>query len=169
LRGIQSCVIVTRVKEKAEDPVIATNREARRDYFILETLEAGIVLGGCEVKSLRDRQASLAGSFARVQGDEAVLYNLYIAPYEMGNRENLEPKRERKLLLHRSQINKLKVKTVEKGLVLIPLKLYFNKHGIAKVELAVAKGKKHHDKRSDIKKASAARDIDRAIKNRNRK
>jgi len=157
------------VKEKAEDPVITTNREARRDYFILETLEAGLVLGGCEVKSLRDRQASLVGSFARVQGDEAVLYNLYIAPYAMGNRENLEPKRERKLLLHRSQINKLKAKTVEKGLVLIPLKLYFNNHGIAKVELAVAKGKKLYDKRSDIKKASAAREVDRAIKNRNRK
>ena len=157
------------MKEKAEDPVITSNREARHDYFILETLEAGIVLGGCEVKSLRDRQASLAGSFARVEGDEVVLYNLYIAPYEMGNRENLEPKRERKLLLHRSQIHKLKVKTVEKGSVLIPLKMYFNNHGIAKLELAVAKGKKLYDKRVDIKKASTAREIDRAIKNRNRK
>ena len=157
------------MKDKEEGSVITTNREARRDYFIEDTQEAGIVLVGCEVKSLRDKQASLAGSFARVDGDEVILYNLYIAPYEMGNRENLEPKRERKLLLHRSQIHKLKVKTVEKGSVLIPLKLYFNGHGIAKVELAVAKGKKHYDKRSDIKKASADRDIDRAIKNRNRK
>ena len=157
------------MKEKSEDLTITTNREARRDYFIEETLEVGIVLVGCEVKSLRDKQASLAGSFARIDGDDVILYNLYIAPYEMGNRENLESKRERKLLLHRSQIHKLKVKTVEKGFLLVPLKMYFNKHGIAKIELAVAKGKKLYDKRSDIKKASAARDIDRAIKNRNRK
>ena len=157
------------MKEKSEDLAITTNREARRDYFIEETLEVGIVLVGCEVKSLRDKQASLAGSFARIDGDAVILYNLYIAPYEMGNRENLESKRERKLLLHRSQIHKLKVKTVEKGLLLVPLKMYFNKHGIAKIELAVAKGKKLYDKRSDIKKASSAREIDRAIKNRNRK
>ncbi len=157
------------MEEKPKDLVITTNREARRDYFIEDSLEAGIVLAGCEVKSLRDKQASLAGSFARVDGDDVILYNLYIAPYEMGNRENLEPKRERKLLLHRSQIHKLKVKTVEKGLVLIPLKMYFNDHGIAKIELAVAKGKKHYDKRSDIKKSTTAREIDRAIKNRNRK
>ncbi len=157
------------MKEKKEDLVITTNREARRDYFILETLEAGIVLVGCEVKSLREKQASLAGSFARIDGDEVVLYNLYIAPYKMGNRENLEPNRERKLLVRRSQIHKLKVKFIEKGLVLIPLKMYFNDHGIAKLELAVAKGKKLYDKRTDIKKASASRDIDRAIKNRNRK
>ena len=171
LRGLWDYAIVPGVKEekKEEGLVITTNREARRDYFILDTLEVGIVLVGCEVKSLRDKQASLAGCFARVDGDEVILYNLYIAPYEMGNRENPEPKRERKLLLHRSQIHKLRVKTVEKGLVLIPLKFYFNNHGIAKLELAVAKGKKLYDKRSDIKKSSTARDIDRAIKNRNRK
>ena len=157
------------VKEKKQDPVIATNREARRDYFILDTLEAGIMLAGCEVKSLRESKASLSGSFARLDGNEVFLYNLYIAPYAMGNRENLEPIRERKLLLHRSQIEKLKVKTLEKGLVLVPLKLYFNDRGIAKVELAVVKGKKAHDKRSDIKKHAVSREIDRAIKNRNRK
>ena len=157
------------MKEKKPDPAIVTNHEAGRDYFILETLEAGLVLNGCEVKSLRARQASLAGSFARLEGDEVMLYNLYIAPYAMGNRENPEPLRQRKLLLHRSQINKLKVKTDEKGLVLVPLKMYFNDRGIAKVELAVAKGKKFHDKRADIKKHSAQREIDRAIKNRNRK
>lgn len=156
------------MKEKKEDLVITTNREARRDYFILETLEAGIVLVGCEVKSLREKQASLAGSFARIDGNEVVLYNLYIAPYKMGNRENLESNRERKLLIRLSQIHKLKVKFVEKGLVLIPLKMYFNDHGIAKLELAVAKGKKLYDKRSDIKKSFAAREVDRAIKNRNR-
>ena len=157
------------MKEKKQDPVIATNREARRDYFILDVLEAGIMLAGCEVKSLRESKASLSGSFARLDGNEVFLYNLYIAPYAMGNRENLEPIRERKLLLHRSQIEKLKVKTLEKGLVLVPLKLYFNDRGIAKVELAVVKGKKAHDKRSDIKKQAISREIDRAIKNRNRK
>lgn len=171
MRAHGDYAIVPHVKDEKEEKgiVITTNREARHDYFILETLETGIVLVGCEVKSLRDKQASLAGSFARVEGDGVTLYNSYIAPYEMGNRENPEPKRERKLLLHRSQIHKLKVKTLEKGCVLIPLKMYFNDHGIAKIELAVAKGKQHHDKRTDIKKASAKRDIDRAIKNRNRK
>ena len=149
--------------------IITTNREAHKDYFVLEVLEAGIMLGGCEVKSLREKQASLAGSFARLEGSEVFLYNLYIAPYKMGNRENLESVRERKLLLHRSEIHKLKVKTLEKGLVLIPLRLYFNERGIAKVELAVAKGKKHFDKREDIKKRTISREIDRAVKNRNRK
>jgi len=156
------------MKEKETNPVIVTNREAGRDYFILETLEAGIMLSGCEVKSLRDHKASLAGSFARADGEELFLYNLYIAPYEMGNRENPEPLRKRKLLLHRSQINKLTAKTQEKGLALIPLRLYFNKEGIAKVELAVGKGKKYSDQREDIKKRSAKREIDREIKNRNR-
>ncbi len=155
-------------KEENPDPVIATHREARRDYFVLEALEAGIVLVGCEVKSLRAGKASLSGSFARLEGDGVILCNLFIPPYPMGNRENPEPMRERKLLLHRSQIAKLKTKFIEKGLVLIPLKLYF-KHGLVKVELAVAKGKKHFDKRSDIKKQTVQREIDRAIKNRNRK
>ena len=150
------------------DPVITTHKEARRDYFVLDAMEAGIVLGGCEVKSLREGKASLAGSFARLEGDEVFLHNLYIAPYLMGNRENLEPTRERKLLLHRSQINKLRMKTQERGLTLIPLKMYF-KHGLAKVELAVARGKNLYDKRADIKKRSSQREIDRAVKLRNRK
>lgn len=131
-------------------------------------MEAGLVLSGCEVKSLRDHKASLAGSFAHLEGNEPFLYNLYIAPYEMGNRENSEePTRKRKLLLHRSQIEKLKTKTVERGLTLVPLKLYFNKRGVAKVELAVAKGKKLYDKRTDIKKREAQRQMERAMKSRN--
>ncbi len=157
------------MKEKKQNPVIVTNHEARRDYFVLDVLEAGIALVGCEVKSLRAGKASLSGSFARLEGEDVVLSNLYIAPYEMGNRENPdEPTRDRRLLLHRAQINKLKIKTQEKGLTLIPLRLYFNDHGVAKVELAVAKGKNIYDKRTDIKKRSAQREIDRAIKNRNR-
>ena len=157
------------MEEKKAFELITTHREARRDYSVLENLEAGIVLGGCEVKSLRQKQASLAGSFARLEGRELFLYNLYVAPYAMGNQSNLEPLRPRKLLLHRSQIDKLKVRTAERGQVLIPLRLYFNDHGVAKVELAVAKGKKHHDQREDIKKRSAQREIDRALKNRNQR
>ena len=155
-------------EKSKEQELIATHHEARRDYFILEAVEAGIVLVGCEVKSLREKKANLAGSFARVEGAEVFLHGLYIAPYEQGNRENPDSLRKRKLLLRRSEIRKLLIKTAEKGLVLIPLKLYFN-HGLAKVELAVAKGKKLYDKRTDIKKRSTQREIDRAIKNRNRK
>lgn len=157
-------------KDKDKGSVIVTHHEARRDYFILESLEAGIVLEGCEVKSLRDHKANLAGSFARVDGKRMLIYNLYIAPYVQGNRENPEsPTRERELLLHRSQIDKLRAKTQEKGLTLVPLKLYFTKTGIVKVELGVAKGKKAHDRRADIKERTAKREIDRAIKNRNMK
>lgn len=156
------------MKETNTDSVITTHKEARRDYFILDVLEAGIVLDGCEVKSLREGKASLAGSFARLEGDEVFLHNLYIAPYLMGNRENSEPTRERKLLLHRSQISKLRMKSQERGLTLIPLRMYF-KHGLAKVELAVGRGKNLYDKRADIKKKTSQREMDRAVKNRNRK
>ena len=154
-------------KEVKEDPVITTHHEAGRDYFIIEAMEAGLVLGGCEVKSLRDRKASLSGSFARFEKEELFIYNLFIPPYAMGNRENPEPTRPRKLLLHRNQLERLKSKMQEKGLAIIPLKLYF-KHGIAKVEIALAKGKKLWDKRTDIKKQDIKREMDRAIKNRNR-
>ena len=157
------------MKEKKENPVIATHREARHFYEILETVEAGIVLVGCEVKSLREAQCSLAGCFARFEGPDLVVQNLYIAPYLQGNRENPEPTRLRKLLLHKSQLEKLRARVKERGLALIPLKMYFNSHGIAKLELGVAKSKKMHDQRSDIKKRDAARQMDRAVKNRNRK
>ncbi|MBI4352851.1 MAG: SsrA-binding protein SmpB [Candidatus Omnitrophica bacterium] len=166
-RGVV-CYSLT-VKEKTpQNKVIVTNREAGRDYFILEALEAGIVLSGCEVKSLRGGKASLSGSFARLEGGAVILYNLYVDPYEKGGRENAEPRRERKLLLHGSQIERLKSQTAEKGRALIPLSLYF-KHGLVKVELAVAKGKKKYDKRADIKKREVQREIDRAVKNRGRR
>jgi SsrA-binding protein len=155
-------------KKPEPDPVIATNHEARRDYFILEAYEAGIVLVGCEVKSLRDGKASLAGAFARPDAGDIWLYNLYIPPYEMGNRENPDPKRPRKLLLHKGQIEKLIARVQEKGLAIVPLKMYF-KHGLAKVEIAVGKGKKLYDKRADIKKRAEERDIDRAVKSKNRR
>ena len=157
------------MKEKKENPQIATHREARHFYEILETLEVGIVLVGCEVKSLRESQCSLAGCFARFEGRHLMVQNLYIAPYPQGNRENPDPRRLRELLLHKSQLEKLHARTQERGLSLIPLKMYFNARGIAKVELGLAKSKKLHDQRTDIKNRDAARDIDRAIKNRNRK
>jgi len=179
LRGERLIAIVVVMKEvprpkgkKAPEkekviPAIATHHEARRDYFILESMEAGIVLVGCEVKSLREGKCTLSGSFARFEGDALFLYSLHIPPYLMGNRENPEPLRVRKLLLHKSQLVKLKSKMQEKGLAIIPLKLYFS-HGLVKVELGIGKGKKHWDKRADIKKDTTKRDIDRAMKNRNR-
>ena len=157
------------MKEKKENPTIATHREARHFYEILESLEVGIVLVGCEVKSLRMGGASLAGSFARFEGKDLMLQNLYIAPYLQGNRENPDAKRLRKLLLHKSQLEKLRGQMQERGLVLIPLKMYFNKFGIAKLELGLGKAKQARDQRSDIKKRDADRQIDRAMKNRNRK
>ena len=155
--------------KKPQDSLITTHHEARRDYEVLESLEVGIVLAGCEVKSLRAKKASLAGSFARFEGDNIVISNLYIAPYEQGNRANPEdPTRLRRLLLKRSQIERLRAKTQQKGLALIPLKMYFNDHGIAKIELALGKGKNLYDKRRDIVKRDTKREMDRALKARNR-
>lgn len=156
-------------EKKDASKVIHTHREARHHYEILESMETGIVLVGCEVKSLRDAQCSLAGSFARFEGQELWLYNSYIAPYAMGNRENPDSRRPRKLLLHKSQLDKLYGRTREKGLVLIPLKLYFNDRGMAKLELGLARSKKHEDQRADIKDRESKRQMSRDIKNRNRK
>ena len=155
--------------EKKVEKQITTHREARHYYEILESLEAGIVLVGCEVKSLRDAQCSLAGSFARFDSGELYLVNAYIAPYESGSRENPEPRRNRKLLLHRSQMAKLQARTQERGLVLIPLKMYFTDRGIVKLELGLGKSKKHEDQRADVKEREARRQMDRAVKQRNRK
>jgi len=137
-----------------------TNRVARRDYFVLETVEAGLELMGAEVKSLRSGKASLAESFAKVEDNEIFLYNMHINPYEYSNRE-LDPTRPRKLLLHRKEIDYLINNASQKGLALVPLKVYF-KRGYAKVELALGKGKKHYDKREAIKRREADRAIARA-------
>ena len=147
------------------EKIISTNREARRDYIILESCETGIELKGTEVKSLRESRASLKDSFARCEGQEIHLYNMHINPYSHGNIFNKDPRRMRKLLLHKSEIKRLVGKVQEKGLTLIPLRLYF-KHGLAKVELALAKGKKFYDKREDIKLRDAKMDIERALKTR---
>jgi len=146
---------------------IATNRKARHEYNILETFEAGMVLKGTEVKSLRDGKANLKDSYARVDKGEVVLLNLHISPYEKGNRYNQDPTRPRKLLLHKSQIKRLLGKVVEKGLTLIPLRLYF-KGSYAKVELALARGKKLYDKRKSIAERDAERSLRRALKERNK-
>ena len=144
------------------DNSIVTNRQARHDYFIVETFEAGIQLRGSEIKSIRKRLANLKDSFARVEKGEVFLYNMHISPYEFARLEETDPKRPRKLLLKKSQIAHIFVKTSEKGLTIIPLRLYL-KRGLAKVEIALAKGKKFFDKREAIKAKDARREINRAL------
>ena len=151
------------MKELAEEKNITVNRKARHEYNILQTLEAGIVLVGTEVKSLRQGKANLVDSYATIKNSEAWLLNLHISEYTQGNINNHDPKRERKLLLNKSEIRKLIGKTKEKGLTLIPLRLYFKK-GKVKVEIALARGKKVYDKRKDIAKRDFERDQERKIK-----
>lgn len=142
---------------------IATNGRARYDYEILETCEAGIALWGTEVKSMRLGVVSLRDSFARVDGGEVFIYNLHIAPYECGRASEQDPRRRRKLLLHKREIRRLLGKTTERGLTLIPLRIYF-KRGLAKVELALSRGKRQYDKRELLRKKEAEREIKRAAK-----
>ncbi|MFQ5538260.1 MAG: SsrA-binding protein SmpB [Gemmatimonadota bacterium] len=142
--------------------VVARNRKARHEFEILETLEAGMVLKGPEVKSLRDGKASFQDAFARIEGGEVWLHSLHISPYEQANRNNVDPVRPRKLLLNRHEIRRLVGKVEEKGLTLVPLEIYFVR-GRAKVTLALARGKKLHDKRQDLKKRAEERDARRAV------
>ncbi len=146
--------------------VVATNRQARHDYHIAETLEAGIVLHGTEVKSMRGSKLNLRDSFARVEGGDVVLYNMHIAPYDHGNRWNHEPTRPRRLLLRREQIRRLIGKVREQGFTLVPLSAYFTPRGHAKLELAVARGKKLWDKREDAAERDAQREAAAVRKNR---
>lgn len=147
--------------------LITSNRKARRDYHILETFEAGLVLVGTEVKSLRAGKASLAEAYARVRGDELWLVGAHIPEYSHGNRENHDPTRARKLLLHRREIERLRGKVEEKGLTLVPLRLYW-KGGRAKIEIALGRGKKDYDRRQDVAKREAQREMDRALARRGR-
>lgn len=142
-----------------------TNRKARHEYHIEDKYEAGIALTGTEIKSIRAGKANLQDSYARVDNGELMLYNMHISPYEQGNRFNHEPKRPRKMLMHKREIMRLLGQTREKGLSLIPLQLYF-KGGWVKVELALARGKKKYDKREDIAARDARREMDRAMKNK---
>lgn len=145
--------------------IVARNRRARHEYDLLEKVEAGIVLTGTEVKSLRNGKANLEDSYAEIDRDEVWLLGCDIPEYLQANRMNHLPKRKRKLLLHRREIGKLATRSNEKGLTLVPLSIYFKK-GIAKVELSVAKGRKTYDKREALKKQEAKRDIDRALRRR---
>lgn len=150
-----------------EKKIVCTNRKAHRDYFFLDRYEAGMVLTGTEVKSLRDGKANLKDSYADVKGEELFLHHLHISPYSHGNITNHEPTRTRKLLMHKREIRRLIGKIQEKGLSLIPVNVYFVR-GRAKVELALAKGKRQYDKRQDLKKREDKREMERALKAGNR-
>ena len=150
----------------AERKLISNNKKARHDYFIEEEYEAGIVLTGTEIKSIRAGGINLRDSFAKVEDSEVFVYNMHISPYEKGNRFNTDPLRPKKLLLHKKEIRKLIGYISREGLTLVPLDVYLDKRGRAKMTLAVAKGKKLYDKREDIAKKDAARNIDRRMKDR---
>ena len=152
-------------RESFERPVV-TNRKAYHDYFIEEKFEAGIMLQGTEVKSLREGRVNLSDSYASVKGNEVFLHHCHISPYSHGNISNHEPLRTRKLLLHRKEINKLLAKTKQQGLTLIPLRIYFSNRGLAKVEIGLAKGKKQHDRRESDREREAGREVERAMKDR---
>lgn len=144
--------------------ILANNKKARHDYFIEEVYEAGIVLTGTEIKSMRQGRLNLKESYAKIEGNELILYGMHISPYEQGNRFNVDPLRPRKLLLHRQEIRKLIGYTTQKGLTLVPLSVYINEKGLAKMELAVARGKKLYDKRDDMAKRDAEMRIRQEMK-----
>ena len=147
------------------DKTVAVNRRARHQYAIEETLEAGLALTGTEIKSIRAGRVNLAEAYARIERGEAWLIGAHIAPYEQGNRNNHEPTRTRKLLLHRDQISELVGRTQAKGFTLVPLKLYI-RNGMAKLELGIGRGKKAYDKRRTIAERDARRDLERSTKER---
>lgn len=151
--------------KKIGSKTMASNRKARYEYFIEDTMEAGLVLTGTEVKSIRQGHLTIQDSFASIEKGEVFLNNLHINPYEQGNIFNVDPKRKRKLLLHKREIRKLLVETTQKGYTLIPLSIYI-KDGLVKVQLATAKGKKLYDKRDDMAKKDATRKIEQQVKER---
>jgi SsrA-binding protein len=141
--------------------ILIKNKKARFEYFLLEEFSAGIVLTGTEIKSLREGKANLTDSYCAFKGDELLVFNLHIAEYTHGSYSNHEPKRERKLLLNRRELKKIYVKTREKGLTIVPTQVYINDKGLAKLDIAIARGKKLYDKRESIKDKDVKRDIDR--------
>ncbi len=152
---------------REERKPIASNRRARYEYEILDSIEAGIVLRGPEVKSLRAGRANLSDAYAILRGSEVFLRKLHISPYQQAGRENADPTRDRKLLLHRQEINRLRSKVAEKGLTLVPLSLYW-KNGRAKVDLAVARGKRRYDKREAIRRREQDREVRRVSRYKGR-
>lgn len=153
--------------EKKQDTAVASNRKAYHDYFVEETIEAGLALQGTEVKSLRSGLANLSDSYVLVRNEEAFLFNANISPYPHGNIMNHEPLRTRKLLLHKEEIRKILGKMAQKGYALIPLKIYFTR-GKAKALIGLCRGKKAHDKRDTIREKESKREVERMVKERNR-
>jgi len=151
----------------SEREVVAVNRRARHDYDIVETYEAGIILTGTEIKSVRAHRVDFRDAYGAVEGNEVWLHNMHIAPYEPGSRENVASRRSRKLLLHRREISRLLGRTTEKGLTLIPLRMYLQR-GYAKVEMGLARGRRQYDKRAAIAEREAQREEDRAFAERQR-
>jgi len=156
-----------RAQPEGAERLVATNRKAFHDYHILEKIEAGLVLQGTEVKSLRDGKANLTDGYVQIRGGEAFLVNVHISPYTHGNIENHDPTRSRKLLLHARQIRKLDADVAQKGLTVVPLRLYF-RQGVVKAEIGVARGKKLHDKRETERRREADREAAVAMKERRR-
>lgn len=154
-------------RQKEERKLVANNKKAYHDYFIDETLEAGVALHGTEVKSMRMGKCSIKESFLRIENGEVFVYGMHVSPYEKGNIFNKDPLRVKKLLLHRAEINRLAGRVAEKGYTLVPLQVYF-KEGRVKVEIGLARGKKLYDKREDIAKKDARREIEREFKDKNR-
>jgi SsrA-binding protein len=148
---------------KGPEVVFATNRKAGRDYEILESFEAGLALRGTEIKAIRQRRVSLDDSFARIEGGQLVLYNMYVSPYEHGGLFNVEPVRVRRLLMHRSQIDRLEGLVRQKRLTVVPLRLYQSR-GVAKVELALARGRRQYEKRDRLRDREVERDIQRRMR-----
>jgi len=155
-------------KDKENRGPVVVNKKAYHDYELIDKFEAGMSLVGTEVKSLRAGQADLHGSYARVEGGQCWLVGASIAPYDKAATANHEPTRKRKLLLHKAEIRKAKSKLEQRGFTLVPLRIYFNNRGLAKVELAVARGKRQYDKRKTISERQHKRDIDRDMKKYNK-
>lgn len=149
---------------KRNKKLVANNKKARHDYFIEEVYEAGIVLTGTEIKSIRAGKVSIKESYAKIENGEMIVYGMNVSPYEQGNRFNVDPLRPRKLLLHKQEIRKLIGYTTLKGLTIVPLTVYINEDGRAKMEIAVARGKKLYDKRDDIAKRDAERRMAKAAR-----
>lgn len=153
---------------KQEEKIIAKNKKAFHEYEVLDRYEAGVVLSGTEVRSLRENNGQMTDSFVLIRNGEAWLHNVHIPPFAQGNIHNLDPDRKRKLLLHKRQIIELNEAIREKGMAIIPLKMYFTKNSLVKVEIAIAHGKKLYDKRATMAARDSKREIDRALKERSR-
>jgi len=162
--GIGSIFSMTAGKTKNKSGAVAVNKKAHFNYELLEKFEAGIKLVGTEVKSLRDGQADLQGSYARLEDGQCWLYGTNIAPYKQASYENHEPLRRRKLLMHKSELRKIQVKLDQRGFTLVPLKIYFNSRGLAKVQMALAKGKHRYDKRKAISEREQKKRVDKELK-----